>query len=290
MVYSDSHVHLDSFPPIDLDIVFTQMKEQKVTLVLNVSINLATSAEAIKIAQTYDSVVAAIGIHPGEAIPLTADVKKQLENLSGQKRVVAFGEIGLSYGRSTGSKEEQQQLFLYQLSLANNLHIPIDIHYSYNSHQDIIGIIKEAKGSTGIVHGFEGSMSDLNDWLELGYYISLGMPMHSMPGGPPRPVLTDKVIRAIPEERLLTETDCMARMSVSRWKELGGPGQAQTPGNPPPDTKQGASKDIPPMQEEFRQPADVVGVAARIAKVRGTSTEEIGNVTTANLKRVLNIK
>jgi len=294
MVYSDSHAHLDSFPQEELDLIFAQMKAKQVELVLNVSINLLTSAEAIKIAQKYSNVYAAVGIHPGETIPLTAEIKKSLEELSGQQRVVGFGEIGLMYGQSTGTTEQQQELFGYQLSLANNLHLPIDIHYSNNSHRDIVGIVKKAKGATGIVHDGIGSMSQLNEWLELGFYISVGLPHGRPPGAAQNdvPGMTDEIIRAIPLDRLITETDCMARGSVSRWNVLGKAPGGPPPGGTGPGGPGGTSRTAgspPPMQEEFRQPTDVLKAAERIAAIRKASAEEIGKTATTNLKRLLKV-
>jgi TatD DNase family protein len=312
--YSDSHVHLDSYSSDALQKALAGMKEKNVSLVLNVSINLATSAEAVKLAQAHNSIYAAVGIHPGETIPLTAEIKKKLEELSGQKRVVAFGEVGLMYERSTGSKEEQQQLFQYQLSLANNLHIPIDIHYSNDSHQDIIRMCKEAKGSSGIVHGFSGTMAELKDWLGLGYYISIGKSVTGMGGmggrsGGVSP--TEEVIKAIPMDRLITETDSMFMGAGSRWNEMGpksapggsdrggaAPGGADrgsaAPGGGAPGGRQGSApgggQGGPSMQEEFNQPADVVKVAEKIAAIRGVPAEEMGDIATNNLRRVLKIK
>jgi len=72
----------------------------------------------------------------------------------------------------------------------------------------------------------------------------------------------------------------MARMSVSRWKTLGGSVAA-----PPPA---GVLTGVP-MKKEFNQQADIISVAEIIAAIRGVTTEEIGNSTTQNLKRLLNI-
>jgi TatD DNase family protein len=311
--YSDSHVHLDSYSAEALQKALAGMKEKNVSLVLNVSISLATCAEAIKLAHTYNSIYAAVGIHPGETIPLTADVKKKLEELSGQKRVVAFGEVGLMYERSTGTKEQQQQLLQYQLSLASNLHKPIDIHYSNDAHQDIIRMCKEAKGSSGIVHGFSGTMDELKDWLGLGYYISIGKSVTGMAGmggrsGEVSPA--EVVIKAIPADRLITETDSMFMGANSRWNEMGPksapaagaagggvPGGGDRSGAAPGGGSPGGRQTGAPagrqgglsMQEEFNQPADVVKVAEKIASIRGVSAEEIGNLATSNLKRVLKI-
>lgn len=153
------------------------MKVKNVVLVLNVSISLETSEETIKLAQSHDNVMAAIGIHPEEAIPLTQDVKKHLDELSRRKRVAAFSEIGLEYGRPKANKEMQKELLTYQLYLARNAHLSVDIQYSSNAHQDIIDIIKKEKGLglSGIVHGFQGNLTELQDWLNLDFYISIGV-------------------------------------------------------------------------------------------------------------------
>jgi len=309
--FSDSHAHLDSYPEEDLKKILAAIRENKVSLVMNVSINLLTSAEAIRIAQANEGIYAAVGIHPGEAIPLTGEVKKKLEELSGQEKVVAFGEVGLNYGSSTGSNEEQKQLLLFQKSLADNLHIPLDIHCGTDAYQECADMLK---GSAGIIHGFSGTMEDLNTWLDIGYYISLGEVRSGDSGGamgpmgPPGPGLSEDVVRAIPEDRLITETDCMARVN-SRWDELGkagGPpvpqsgmpggtgGSGGGPGGPAGQGGMPAQGGMPggtggTGQEQSNGPVDVIKVAESIAKIRGVSTEEIGNIATRNLKRVLNV-
>lgn len=289
--YSDSHAHLDSFPEEDLKRIIAQMKEKNVTLVMNVSINLLTSAEAIKIAQANDGIYAAVGIHPGEAIPLTAEVKKKLEELSGQEKVVAFGEVGLNYGNSTGSNEEQRELLLFQKSLANNLQIPLNIHCGTDAYKECADMLK---GSSGNIHGFTGTMDDLNTWLDIGYYISLGKVRSasdagSIGGMPQRQSMSEDVIRAIPADRLLTETDCMARVN-SRWSQLGksggapSGGQGGAPGGMPGGAPGGAS-----AQEQSDGPVGVIKAVESIAKIRGVSAEEIATLATNNLKRLLKI-
>ncbi len=320
--YSDSHAHLDSFPEEDLKKLLARMKEKNVTLVLNESINLLTSAESIRIAQANDGIYAAIGIHPGEAIPLTADIKKKLEELSGQKKVVGFGEIGLMSG---DYDEEQKKLLEYQVALARNLDYMLDIHCGTDAYKVCISMVK---GTRGIIHGFMGTMDDLKAWLEIGYYISLGevrsASSSGSPGGmsgmPQRQGLSEEVVRAIPADRLITETDCMAGAN-SRWESLGkkpmggqggtpggmpggasGGGQGTAPGGIPgstagrgqsgtPDGRSGGAPagGAMPAMEESNGPADVVKTAESIAKIRGVSVEEIGELTTINLKRMLKI-
>jgi TatD DNase family protein len=289
--FSDSHAHLDSFPEDDLKKILVKMKESNVTLVLNESINLLTSAESIRIAQANEGIYACIGIHPGESIPLTDDVKKKLEELSTQKKVVGFGEIGFM-----GSNEEQKQLLLFQTSLAKKLDLMLDIHCGIDDYKLCISMIK---GTRGIIHGFTGTMEDLKSWLEIGYYISLGQMRSGMPGG----TLSEDVVKAIPADRLITETDCMAGKN-SRWEKLGkkpmgvqggAPGgmpgsmQAGAPGGGQGEIPDGRSGGAMPTMEESNGPVDVIKVVESIAKVRGVSTDEIANLATNNLKHLLKI-
>ena len=281
MAFSDSHCHLDSYTSDDLTTVFSQMKAKQVSLVLSVSISLETSEEVVKIAQSHTNVLAAIGIHPGEAIPLTERVRKRLLRISGEKQVVALGEIGLDYQHSAGNRDMQKELFIYQLGLAKHVQKPVDIHYSRDAHQDIINILKKERGPgpSGIVHGFQGTLSELTDWLELGFYISLGQTsvdlakdsLHMSP-------LTNEVVNAIPAERLLIETDSIARMSANRWITEG-----LLKGIPKDSTPPGGK----PSHEEFRQPADVIDVAAKIASIRNSTIQVVADVTIANFRHVL---
>jgi TatD DNase family protein len=296
--YSDSHAHLDSFPEDDLKKILVKMKASNVTLVLNESINLPTSAESIRIAQANEGIYACIGIHPGESIPLTDDVKKKLEELSSQKKVVGFGEIGL---QTTGN-DEQKQLLIYQASLAKKKDLLLDIHCGTEAYKECISIVK---GTRGIIHGFTGTMDDLKAWLEIGYYISLGQMRSGMPGE----ALSDEVIKAIPADKLITETDCMAGKN-SRWEKLGkkpmggqggapggsSGGQSGAPGTMPGAApgggqggRSGGMPGVMPAMEESNGPSDVVKAVQSIAKIRGVSSEEIGELATRNLKRVMKI-
>jgi TatD DNase family protein len=279
MVYSDSHCHLDSYPEQELKEVLAQMKFGQVGLSLTVSINLDTSQEAVGLAEQYENIYAAVGIHPGEAVPLTLEMRRQLGELITKPHVKAVGEIGLDLLRGREKLEMQKELFSYQVSLAKQAGLPIDIHYSQDAHQLILDLLRRQKdkGLKGIVHGFNGDLKMLRDWLGLDFYISIGsaslgmmISLHNLP-----PV-KDEVIKAIPSERLLTETDSMARMSVSRWKHMQG--------GPPPDPSAGSGKEV------FLQPTDVIEVVRKVAQIKRVRPEDLGRITTENFKKVLNIK
>jgi TatD DNase family protein len=281
--FSDSHCHLDSYPPEELSVVFDEMAAQAVELVLNPSIDLDTSEAVVRLAAEHDTILAAIGIHPGEAVAPTDEVLQCLDDLSRRPRVVALGEIGLHYGPKPGSKEGgdehrewQKDLLRCELALAKARRVPVNIHYTLAAHGDLMAILREedSRGVQGMCHGFQGGLDELRDWLDLGFYVSVGPNSLGLVKTPHDtvPPLTDEVLRAIPEERLLTETDAICMRPTSLWKRP----------RPPAD-----SEEMKAFTETFRQPVDVIGAAARIALARGTTAEEIGGMATANLRRVL---
>ena len=236
MVYSDSHSHMHSYPTEKLESVLNEMKAKHVDLVLNVGMTLETSQETVNMAQKHSNLPAAVGIHPGMAVPLTEDVKKRLEELSSKPRVVAFGEIGIEYlgldGRPIpiSNIEIQKELFLYQVFLAKNAHLPVNIHYSMDAQDDIVAILRREKCS-GIAHAFQGTLKDLQAWLDIGFYISIGAESlgirRTIKDAPPVSV---KVVQAIPPGRLLTETDSMFRDGKSHGPFSGRGTAKSSPG------------------------------------------------------------
>lgn len=285
MIYSDSHCHLDSYPPEKLETVLNRMKEEQVEFVVSVSMTPETCEEAVDLARTYENVYAAVGIHPGLAKPLSSKEKRRLEELCDQPGVVALGEIGIEYsgpdGRPMSNIEVQKEIFNYELSLAGNARLPIDIHYSMDAQEDIIKIIRQEKhsGLTGIAHAFQGSLTDLHEWLDIGFYISIGAESlglrRSIKDAPP---LTSEVVRAVPSDRLLTETDSMYRGNGSGKQHAAPLEMANNRSKPPPED-----------HNVFLQPADVVKVAEKIGEMRDVPVWETGRTATENLKRILKI-
>ena len=283
--FSDSHCHLDSYPPDQLDAVLGEMEAKCVDIVLNPSISLETSETVLEIAEAHRHVRAAVGIHPGEATPLTEDTRERLEALTKSERVVAVGEIGLDYGPRPGRKEArtvdkraQKDLLRYELALAKARDLPVNIHYSLDAHPDIMAILHEedSRGLRGIVHGFQGGLAELRDWLDLGFYVSVGLFSLGLLRTPHStiPPLGDRVVRAIPLERLLTETDSIFMGPGARWSRPPAPAH---------------DKELQDFMAALRQPADVVSVVDRLASITGMDTDEIGTVATANLRCVLNL-
>ncbi len=247
MAFSDSHCHLDTYSPEQLTEVLEQARDRQVDIMVSVGMNLESSEAVINLAQSQDEVVAAVGIHPWNAVPLTDKLRTQLAELAGREGVVAISEIGLDYARNPETGDIQKELLKFELTLALENNLPVNIHCR-DAHQDMMQILRKEIGSAlkGNAHGFSGEVAELKDWLDLGFYVSIGRRFVS----DETPALAE-VVRAIPVDRLLTETDATSR----------GPSG----------------------------PADVVSVAQKLASLRGTTIAEIGNSTTANLKRLLKL-
>jgi len=207
MSFSDSHCHLDSYAPERLLEVIEEAKVKQIDIMLSVGMSLESSEEVIRLAQSHDRILAAVGIHPWNALPPDDDLRQRLAQLARREGVVAISEIGLDYARNPDTREVQKELLRYELSLALETGLPVNIHCR-EAHEDMMDIIRNEIGAqlTGNVHGFSGDRAALKDWLDIGFYVSIGRSLlrndiESLP----------EAVRDIPLDRLLTETDASGR-------------------------------------------------------------------------------
>lgn len=249
MVFSDSHCHLVSYQPEMQKKVLEQARSRGVDIIVSLGETLPASEETISLAQSNPGVLAGVGIHPWNAVPLTDEIRRHFNRLVARDRVVVIGEIGLDYARNPQTKEIQKELLKYQLALARERGLPVNIHCR-EAHRDMLDILSKEtdSGLKGIIHGFTGDVTILKDWLALGLHISIGRRGVIIDADP----ALQAAIVEIPRERLLTETDAT--------------GSGQSAG-----------------------PADVVLVVEKLASLRGTTTEDIATTATGNLKRLLNL-
>lgn len=203
MFLAESHCHLDLFTPERQKDMFRQIKENQVGLILNVGMNLESSAECVRLAQSHPEVLAAVGVHPWEPVEPTDEFRRRLAELASQDRVVAIGEIGLDYGHDS-DREVQKDLLRYEFSLAREMNLPVNVHCS-QAHNDMMEILRNEfnREINGMVHDWGKDPATIKDWLDLGFYITLGMGnfLHNE-----HPSLLS-LVREIPQELLLIETD-----------------------------------------------------------------------------------
>jgi len=251
----DSHAHIgDKQFDNDREDVIRRAEENGVTHILNVGYDLEASRASVKLADRYEKVYAAVGIHPHDAASVTDNILEEIRRLAKHEKVVALGEMGLDYYRNLSPKAKQQQVFKEQIRLAKELKLPIIVH-DRDAHQDTIDILKEegANAVGGILHCFSGSWAMAKQCLQLGFYISLAGPVTFKNARRPQ-----EVARLIDINRLLVETDC--------------PYLA-------PEPKRG----------KRNEPAYVKYVAEKIAELRRDSFEELAFITFNNTKKVLGL-
>ncbi len=216
---------------------------------VTIGVGRESSARAIELAETHAGVSAAVGIHPHDSAAFTPNDIEWLRDFGKHPDVVAIGECGLDYFRDHARPDVQATAFVAQLDLARELDMPVVIH-TREAAQDTLRILAEhGQGIDVILHCFTLT-EQLDDVLSRGYWVSFAGPVTYKKSDALRAAAA-----RVPADRLLVETD--------------SPYLAPEPRRGRPN-----------------RPANVAHTLAAIAEVRGTSTEELDAVTSANAARV----
>ncbi len=198
--YIDTHTHpqLRQYNA-DRDEVIQRAFEAGVGMIC-VGVDLESSNQAIELAQKNENIWASVGLHPNDNLDEKYEQAIYAESAQKEK-VVAIGEIGLDYYRTTdpAKKEFQKERFLQQISLAQELKKPLIIHCR-DAHDDMYEILKNHHGLRGVIHSFTGTWSEVQRYIDLGFYIGLNG------------IITfarqyDESIKNIPLDKILLETD-----------------------------------------------------------------------------------
>ena len=138
----DSHSHYnDEKFNEDMEEVLNDVYKTGVTRLIVAGYNIASSKEAIEIANKHEFIHAICGVSPNDVSNLPKDYLTQIKEMALNKDIVAIGEIGLDYYWNKENKELQQQIFIEQIKLANALDLPIVIH-TREAVMDTIDILK----------------------------------------------------------------------------------------------------------------------------------------------------
>ncbi|MBD3861530.1 TatD family hydrolase [Bacillus sp. 28A-2] len=251
----DTHAHLNAEQyNEDLEQVIERAKSEKVERIVVVGFDRPTITRAMDLIEEYDFIYAAIGWHPVDAIDMTDDDLAWIKDLSQHEKVVAIGEMGLDYYWDKSPKDVQKEVFRRQIALAKEVNLPIVIH-NRDATEDVVTILKEegAADVGGIMHCFTGSLEIAKACIDMNFYISFGGPVTFKNAKKPKEVVKD-----IPSDRLLIETDCPYLTPV-------------------------------PFRGKRNEPSYVKYIAEQIAELREISFEELAELTTENAKKVFRI-
>lgn len=252
-MFFDTHTHYDD-KRFDDDrfALLAGMKAQNVSFILNAGADMHSSFTSVELAEKFDFIYAAVGVHPHDAKEMTDSDFITLETLLKKPKVVAVGEIGLDYHYDFSPREIQKEIFKKQLDLAGKLNKPVIIH-NRESTEDCLSIVKE-HSVKGVFHCFSGSLETAKIVVAMGYYLSFGG------------VITFDnakkfidIIKWIPEDKILIETDCPYLAPV-------------------------------PYRGQRNHSGFIVKVAEKIAEIKGWSLEKTAEITLNNGKTLFKIE
>ncbi len=202
-MFIDTHSHYDdSAFDNDRDELLKSFNKSGIDKVITIGCNIETSKASVNLSNKYDFVYAAVGFHPHDASDFNnknADIliKMAKEN----KKVVAWGEIGLDYHYSEPSKEIQKEAFIKQIEIANSLKLPVSIHCR-DAIKDTVDILK-AYPCKAVFHCYSGSVETMKELIKMGYYISFSGTVSFKNAREIK-----EVAKYAPSDRYLIETDC----------------------------------------------------------------------------------
>lgn len=242
----DSHAHLtDERLAGDVAGVLERARAGGVERVVTIGTRLDNLEGAIALAAAHDGVHAAVGIHPHYADEATPAGLARVEELAGRPGVVAIGETGLDYYYDNSPRAAQRGAFAAHLDMGRRLDLPVVVH-ARDADDDVIELLRDAgEGTRGVLHCFAGGHALLEAALELGWHVSFsGMITF------PKYTAAD-LLRAVPRDRLLVETDSPYLTPV-------------------------------PHRGRRNEPAYVVHVARQAAELRGEDFAELAAATLRN--------
>jgi len=249
----DTHAHLtdSDFDP-DRAEVIERAKEAGVEKIICILCEFGErDISVFKELLMHDSVFGAAAVHPHEAKDYE-NRKNGISKILGLPKVVAVGETGLDYHYMYSPKETQLKVFEEQLLIAKEKNLPVIIH-SREASADTLVIVKRHKPQKGVMHCFSGDEKEAKEYLDLGFYISFAGPLTFRNAAKPK-----EVIKTIPDNRLLLETDCP-------WLA--------------PQAFRG----------KRNEPAYIKSIYEEAANLRNTTVEKLSVTVAANAKELFNI-
>jgi TatD DNase family protein len=185
----------------DLEAVVTRARAARVDPIVVTGTTVLESRMAAEIADRFD-LYATAGVHPHHARDCGPQTLAELRRLAQHPRIVAIGECGLDFNRNYSPHPDQEKWFVAQLELALELGKPLFLH-SRDAHPRFSQIVSHYKPARAVAHCFTGEREELHAYLALDLYIGItGWICDERRG---RHLV--ELVREIPRERLLLETD-----------------------------------------------------------------------------------
>ena len=244
----DTHAHLNDpklYPRID-----EILSNDRLEAVFVAGYHLPSSRLAVALSQNHDKIYAIVGCHPHDADKFSKDEREYYKMVANYPKVVAIGEIGLDYYYDRSPRDTQKRVFEEQIILANKVGLPIVLHVrdAYADTLEILARNADKLTNGVLVHCYSGSKETVREFMRYDCYFALGGAITY------KGAKKDDVIKAIPLDRLVVETDAPYLTPV-------------------------------PKRGEINEPKNIEFVIKKIADTLGVREQEVENITTTNAKR-----
>lgn len=264
----DSHCHLQFTQyDKDRDEIIRRALDAGVSMIC-VGTDLEMSKKGIELAEKHEGIWATVGLHPNDIEKATSDQWLVISDLLSESKVVAVGEVGLDYYRTTEPEKQKKQKEIFEqfLDLSAKCDKPVILHSRDAGkgsigkvHGDMVEILLKKSdlfhdrsiNQIGVMHSFTGTEEDAKKYLEMGFYLGFNG------------ILTftsqyDEVVKYVPLDRILLETDA--------------PFLAPEP-----------------YRGTRNEPIYVIEVAKKVAELKNEKLEKVIEQTTENCKNLFKL-
>lgn len=261
LIDSHSHIYDEAFAG-DLAGTIERARLAGVERIVVCGDDAQSSEQALQLAGQWPQVVPTAGFHPHVARDVSAAMLADLESLARDPRVAAIGEIGLDHYRDRSPRDVQLRILEEQLAIAIRIEKPVCVH-SRDAEDAIAAPLRAyaeaspltaARRPVGVMHCFGGTLEQAQQYLEMGFVISLACTVTY-----PKNHEARRIAAALPDDAMVIETD--------------------SPYLPP-----------QPLRGKRNEPAHVAYAARAIAEIRGVAADVLGEQTTRNAARLFGLQ
>lgn len=245
----DTHTHLSDSRYSNVEEVLSGFKSFGGEFIVDVGFDKESSEKAFELAKKAPDVYFAVGYHPSEQAK--DNDFEYIASLLGEKKCVAVGEIGLDYHYSGYDKKLQRELFERQIMLANENGLPFIVH-SRDASADMLDVLSANKNYLKkgfLMHCYSESKEQAMRYLDLGAYFAFGGAITF------KNARKDDIIKAVPIDRIMAETDC----------------PYLTP---------------EPFRGTLNEPKNVIYVYRKLSKILDFDIEELSDIIRTNVLRL----
>ena len=251
MIDTHAHIYLPEFVE-EREKILERAREAGVERILMPAIDSKTHKAMLEMEDDFNVCISMMGLHP---CSVKENYKEELDTVKyylQQRDFIAVGEIGLDFYWDTSLRKQQYDVFHEQIMIAIEKNLPIVIH-SRNATDECIEVIQQHKQATGVFHCFSGSLQQAQQIIELGFMIGIGGVVTFKNAG------LDKIIGELGINDVLLETDAPYLAPV-------------------------------PFRGKRNESSYLKFIVEKIAAVTGMPLKEIDAISTANARRLFDLK